>query len=68
MGSGLKTFKVSYKFLGRIHSVDIVAFTYSEARKIFIKEYGLSNEHIVRVVDYKDIEKRNMEKFGGMQK
>lgn len=50
-----RTYKVYFQFFKLIRSVDIIALSYEDAIKEFLKKYGLKRENIIKVVDYKDI-------------
>ncbi len=48
--------------------MDIAATSANEAKKILSQKYSIKPEYILKAVDYKDIEKRNQEKFGSLGK
>jgi len=47
--------------------MDISAHSAKEAKQTLAKEYGINPEHILGAVDYKDIHKKEQDKFGGLQ-
>ena len=44
--------------------MDISANSPNEAKRILSQKYSIKPEYILKAVDYKDIEKKNQEKFG----
>ena len=60
----MKTYKVYYIFFKTIRSIDISAYTTAEAKEILTKQYDVNPKHIFKVVDYKDIYKKEREKLG----
>jgi len=48
--------------------MDISAYSSAEAKQTLSKEYGIKPEYILKAVDYKDIHKKEQDKFGGLQR
>ena len=48
--------------------MDILAHSSNEAKQILSQKYSIKPEYILRAVDYKDIHKKQQEKFGGLGK
>lgn len=64
----MTTYKVYYQFFKAIRSMDIAATSANKAKQILNHEYGIKPEYILKAVDYKDINKKEQEKFGGLQR
>ena len=48
--------------------MDIAATSAKEAKQILSQKYSIKPEYILKAVDYKDIHKKQQEKFGGFVK
>lgn len=48
--------------------MDIQASSSNEAKSILIKKYSIKPEYVLKVVDYRDIDRRDQEKFRGLEK
>ena len=57
------TYKVYFQFFKVIRSVDVVAFSYNDAKKVFLKKYGMKPENIIKIVDYRDIIKQKLNEY-----
>jgi hypothetical protein len=64
----MRTYKVYYQFFRTLRSMDISAYSSAEAKQTLSKEYGIKPEYILKAVDYKDIHKKEQDKFGGLQR
>jgi hypothetical protein len=56
----MRTYKVYYQFFKAIRSMDISAVSANDAKKELTKKYSIKPEYIIKVVDYKDILKKDL--------